>query len=102
MVRVELQTPIHDRGSGEVHWEALVTLTVDGDRHEIDGDEALLDLDCPVMSVRTGEQIAFSAEPEDWARSLVNAYRSGDLIATVVHDDAPVSVEEAAQAGAAA
>lgn len=98
MVRVELQTPIHERDAGTVRWEPLVALTVDGEEHKIEGDSSLLDLHLPVVSLRRGEQIRFSDDPEEWARSLVLAYRSGDLIATVVHDDAPVSEEELTRA----
>lgn len=98
MIRVELQTPIYERGAGTVRWEPLVGLTVDGEEHRIEGDSSLLDLDLPVVSLRRGEQIRFSDDPEEWARSLVLAYRSGDLIATVVRDDAPVSEEELARA----
>ncbi|MGH2783379.1 MAG: hypothetical protein ACRDL4_16365 [Thermoleophilaceae bacterium] len=98
MIRVELQTPIHERTAGTIRWEPLVGLTVDGEEHQIEGDSSLLDLDLPVVSLRRGKQIRFSDDPEEWARSLVLAYRSGDLIATVVHDDAPVSEEELARA----
>ena len=98
MVRVELQTPIHERDAGTVRWEPLAALTVDGERHEIEGDSSLLDLNLPVVSLRRGEQIRFTDDPEEWARSLVLAYRSGDLIATVVHDDMPVTEEELAGA----
>jgi hypothetical protein len=44
--------------------------------------EAVLDVATSVVSLRRGEQIRFSDDPEEWARSLVLAYRSGDLIAT--------------------
>ena len=98
MVRVELQTPIHEREAGTVRWEPLAALTVDGDGHQIEGDSSLLDLDLPVVSLRRGEQIRFTDDPEEWARSLVLAYRSGDLIATVVHDDMPVTEDELAGA----
>jgi hypothetical protein len=98
MVRVELQTPIHERDAGTVRWEPLVALTVDGEGHEVEGDGSLLDLDLPVVSLRRGEQVRFADDPEEWARSLVLAYRSGDLIATVVHDDAPVTEDELAPA----
>jgi hypothetical protein len=98
MVRVELQTPIHERDAGTVRWEPLVALTVDGEEHKIEGDSSLLDLDLPVVSLRRGEQIRFTDDPEEWARSLILAYRSGDLIATVVQDDTPVTEEELAAA----
>ena len=99
MVRVELQTPIHERDAGTVRWAPLVTLTVDGQKHEIEGSSSLIDLALPVVSLRSGEQIRFADDPEEWARSLVLAYRSGDLLAVVVHDDAPVNEKDLAHAG---
>lgn len=64
----------------------------------LDGDSALLDLNMPVVSLRSGETIHFADEPEEWARSLVLAYRSGDLVATVLHDDNPVQDDDIADA----
>jgi hypothetical protein len=99
MVHVELRTPIHDRDSGTVRWEPLVALEVhNGHEPQIEGDRSLLDLDMPVVSLRSGETIHFADNPEEWARSLVLAYRAGDLVAAVVHDDDPVSEEELAGA----
>lgn len=91
MVHVELRTPIHDRATGTLRWETLVSLRVeDGHDPELDGDSALLDLSMPVVSLRSGETIHFTDNPEEWARSLVLAYRAGDLVASVLHDDDPV------------
>jgi hypothetical protein len=98
MVRVELQNPIHERDAGTVRWEPLVALTVDGEGYKVEGDSSLLDLDLPIVSLRRGEQIRFADDPEEWTRSLVLAYRSGDLIATVVQDDNPVTEDELAGA----
>jgi hypothetical protein len=58
----------------------------------------LLDLDMPVVSLRTGDSVRFADDPEEWARSLVLAYRSGDLVATILHDDNPIRDEEIARA----
>lgn len=62
----------------------------DGRPPEIKGDPALLDLHMPVVSLRSGDSIRFDDAPEDWARSLPLAYRAGDLIAAVIHDDDPI------------
>jgi hypothetical protein len=99
MVHLELRTPIHDRATATLRWETLVSLRVeDGHAPEVDGDSALLDLNMPVVSLRSGETIHFADEPEEWARSLVLAYRSGDLVATVLHDDNPVPDDDIADA----
>jgi len=100
MVHVELRTPIYDRGSGDnLRWETLVSLEVQADQPpRVAGDSALLDLDMPVVSLRTGETIRFTEHPEDWARSLPLAYRAGDLVAVVVTDDEPITEDDIARA----
>lgn len=98
MVRVELQTPIHEHDTNTVRWEPLVVLTVNGEEHSVDGDASLLDFELPVVSLRRGEQITFEQDPEEWTRSLVGTYRSGDLLAVVAHDDAPITEDEIAYA----
>lgn len=91
MVHVELRTPIPDPASRSVRWEPLVSLRVDDGRPpEIEGDRTLLDLTMTVVSLSTGESIRFEDAPEDWARSLPLAYRAGDLVAAVIHDDDPI------------
>jgi hypothetical protein len=40
-----------------------------------------------VLSVRTGEPIRWEDDPEEWARSLSDSYRSPYLLAEIVHDD---------------
>jgi hypothetical protein len=99
MVRVELRTPIYERDSSTVRWEPLVALRVEnGQEPEIEGDRSLFDFEMPVVSLRSGETIRFDENPEEWARSLVLAYRGGDLVAAITHDDDPVSEEELARA----
>lgn len=100
MVRVELRTPIYDHASGEgLRWETLVSIEAQDDHTpRVTGDGALLDLDMPVVSLRTGETIHFSDHPEDWTRSLPLAFRAGDLVATVVADDEPITDDDMARA----
>ena len=45
------------------------------------------------MEIVSGEMVDPETQPERWARSLPDAYRSGDLVAVVVHDDHPVPIE---------
>ena len=99
MVHIALQTPIHDQATGALRWETLVSLRVEGGQSPaIEGERGLIDLGMPVVSLRTGEAINFADDPEEWTRSLVLAYRAGDLVATILHDDAPVSEDDIAQA----
>jgi hypothetical protein len=60
------------------------------------GDKALLDLNMPVVSLRSGETIRFAVAPAERAPSLPLAYRASDLITTVVQDAHPVSDDEVA------
>lgn len=99
MVHVELRTPIHESDSSSVRWEPLVALRAEnGHEPEIEGDRSLFDVEMPVVSLRSGETIRFADNPEEWARSLVIAYRGGDLVAAITHDDDPVTEEELARA----
>jgi hypothetical protein len=99
MVHVELRTPIYDPTSGTLRWETLTSLRVDdGHSPELDGDLGLLDFDMPIVSLRSGATIHFADDPEEWARSLVLAYRAGDLVATVLHDDHPVTEDDVVHA----
>jgi hypothetical protein len=104
VIAVELKTPVYERASGAVRWDTLVQLTVEDDGgHQLEGEEpGLLDLEMPVISLRTGQQIRFGDEPQDWARSLIGAFRAGDLVAEVVHDDAPFALSSATDRFAAA
>lgn len=98
MVHVELQTPIPDVPNRTVRWETLVSLRVEnGHAPVFDGDQGLIHLDIPVVSLRTGQSIHFEDAPEDWARSLPLAYRAGDLVAAVIHDDDPIAPEDIGQ-----
>jgi hypothetical protein len=49
------------------------------------------------MSVNHHRLIAFHDDPEEWARSLVGAFRAPDLFIAVVHDDHPYTPTHATE-----
>ena len=89
MVDVELRTPHYDPSTRSVEWHTVAAIRVD-----IRDDMRLLDFHIPVVSLRSGEQVRFEDDPEEWARSLVTAYRAPDLVAVMVSDDHAVGADE--------
>ena len=47
------------------------------------GDRSWLDLEIPILDPETGRSLRFEDDPEAWARRLPEAYRSGEIIATI-------------------
>ena len=94
MVEVELRTPHYDPSTRSVEWHMVATIRVDV-RDEI----GVLDFHVPVVSLRSGEQVRFEDDPEEWARNLVTAYRAPDLVAVVVSDDDAVRTDELRRPG---
>lgn len=88
MVRVEIRTPTYNEESQTIESALLAIVEADGSRLGIEGDKSCVPLD-PVVSATTGRRIDPTSEPEEWARNLPGAYRAGDLIAVIRHDDAP-------------
>ena len=85
MVRVELCRPVKTEEGVEV--VALLQVR-EGQIEELEGPLAhLLDLRMPVMGLTAGRSVRFNDDPEEWARSLVGAFRAPDLFARVVADD---------------
>jgi hypothetical protein len=97
MVELEILAAVDQRGL-EPEWRPLVRLRVDRDDFQVAGDQNVLDFDMPVVSLRTGGQVRFEDDHEEWARSLPTAYRTGDVIVNVLHDDNPIRDDELAQA----
>jgi hypothetical protein len=95
MVAVEIRTAVYDEENARIEWRALALVRADGKQLTIYGEKAddLIDGDVRVVSVQSGKPITAADGPEEWARSLPYAYRSGDIVAAVVHDDAPVRRE---------
>ena len=46
-----------------------------------------------MISLRTGKSVDPLDDPEEWARNLPSAYRSGDLVAVIQRDDRPPALD---------
>jgi hypothetical protein len=92
MVEVEIRTPIYDEESQEIVWRPLALVRADGDDLEVFGDGSCVPLD-PVVSMSSGKSVEAADNPEEWARNLPYAYRSGDLAAVIRRDDDPPALE---------
>lgn len=97
MVELEILAAVGQHGQ-DPEWRPLVRLRVDRHDFQVEGDRNVLDFDMPVVSLRTGDQVRFEDDYEEWARSLRAAYRTGDIIVNVLHDDNPIRDDELAQA----
>lgn len=97
MVELEILAAVDGHGH-EPEWRPLVRLRVDPHGFQVEGDQNVLDFDMPVVSLRTGDQVRFEDDPEEWARNLRTAYRTGDIIVNVLHDDHPLRDAELAHA----
>jgi hypothetical protein len=75
-------------------WRRVALLRVDGDAVYLEGDETAIDFSLPVVSIRTGGQVLFQDDREEWARALPSAYRTGDIVVRVLHDDEPLRDDE--------
>jgi hypothetical protein len=91
MIELELRTPQAGvAASHEAIWEPVARLRVEGHAVEISGEERLIDLGMPVLSLRTGQQIRFEDDPEEWARNLATVFHAPDLVVVVIEDDNPI------------
>lgn len=89
MVEVEIRTPTINEETQEIIWKGLALVRVADGEITVWGDDSVIHLDS-VMSVSFGKTVHPNDEPEEWARSLPEAYRSGDLVAVLLQDeDAP-------------
>lgn len=89
MVELEVRTPKLDEPTGQIEWEVRARLKVMSGEVDIEGDESLIDFSVPVVSFRTGEQVRFEDNKEEWARNLPSSYRAGDLVFAVIDDSDP-------------
>jgi hypothetical protein len=53
----------------------------------------LIDPDEPTLGMPSGRPTTAVGGPEEWARGLIVRFRSPDLAARIVHDDAPLPEE---------
>jgi hypothetical protein len=86
---IELSFCAPRRRGDEVQWDQVAMLRVDRTHFEVDGDQDFAEVrDIEVLDVDSGQTVAYDADPERWARNLPNAFRSGDLVCQITHDDA--------------
>lgn len=91
MIELELRTPQAGvAASHEAIWEPVARLRVEGHVHEVSGEQRLIDFSMPVLSLRTGQQIRFEDDPEEWARNLPTVFHAPDLVVVVIEDDNPI------------
>jgi hypothetical protein len=95
MVEVEIRMPRHDEEAGAIVWESLALVRADENGMNVYGDTSYVP-DESVIHVVTGKEIDHTSAPEEWARNLPYAYRSGDVVAVVLHDDDPMDLPPAA------
>jgi hypothetical protein len=96
MVHTELRSPDVDRDHETVAWVAVASLRVRGDEYELDDPDGVLDLTLPVLNLRTGRNLRFEEDREEWARGLPSVYRGPELIAAIIDDDNPIPETDAA------
>jgi hypothetical protein len=92
MVEVEIRTPIYNEESQQIEWAAVALVRAEAGSFDVYGDADVVPSD-PVLSVVTGQSVDLADDPEEWVRNLPAAYRSGDLVAVSLRDDAPHVLE---------
>lgn len=99
MIEIRFTVP-HPR-HGELEWEPIATIRVEGTRFELQGDESFAEVrDIEVLDLESGQTVVFDADPERWARNLPQAFRSGDLTCEVF-DESGVGLSSRALAARA-
>lgn len=90
MVLVEVHSSVFDEEAGSTRLVWRASVKAQETSIEITGDSRFFgDGDLPVLDALTGVQLTPIGDPEAWARNLPFAFRAGDLVASVVHDDNP-------------
>jgi hypothetical protein len=99
VVDVELRSPVFNEETGTVEMRILALVRAEGSDIQLyrpaDGPHDctdLIDVDMQVVDQATGEIISGRDDAERWARNLPHAFRAGDVIAVVTHDDDPPAV----------
>jgi hypothetical protein len=104
MVIVELRRPTRDENGYAIGSRVVTRIRADGEHLDVEGEEADLNQEQRVLSLRDGRLITPRDGAEDWARSVVVTYRSPYLWGEIVEDTdpledfavAPTEVEEPA------
>jgi len=95
MVETEIRVSRVNAETCEIEWDALAWVRAENDKIEMIGDDSLVQRG-PVVSLALRRSVHAREEPEEWTRSLPHAYRGGDLVAVVIHDDHPSGLPDGA------
>jgi hypothetical protein len=93
MVEVEIRVQSYNEETQQIEWDVRALVRADGGGLDVYGDRSIVP-DDPVLSITTGKQIHSADDPDEWARNLPYAYRSGNPVAVIRHDDDPPNIEE--------
>jgi hypothetical protein len=97
MIEISFSAP--HRRAGELEWDRVAVLRVDGTHFEVEGDQDFAEVrDIEVLDVDSGQTVTYDLDPERWARNLPHAFRSGDLVCHVIGDDASEATARRAMA----
>jgi hypothetical protein len=90
MVIVEVRSPFFNEEEGRADSRLLALVRAEGDHVEVSGSHPqVIDRGMPVLDTGSGETIYAAHAAEQWTRGLPDAFRSGDLVATIVLDSDP-------------
>ena len=87
MVYLKFASPHWDPVLQRMDFQHLADVWVNGQDVHIEGDGSVFSTSIPVVEPESGERLTFEADPERWARALPTAYRSGDLLVSVIVRD---------------
>lgn len=93
MVEVEIRTPTFNEEEQQIGSEGIALVRVVDGEITLYGEESSVPI-APVMSLTLQRSVDPADDPEEWARNLPYAYRSGDLEAVLLRDDAPPVFED--------
>jgi hypothetical protein len=96
VVDVELRSPVFNEETGTIEMRNRVLVRAEGSDIQLYRPAGsphdcieLIDIEMQVVDQATGEIISGRDDAERWARNLPHAFRAGDVIAVVTHDDDP-------------
>ena len=87
MVYLKFASPHWDPVLKRMDFQHLADVWVNGQDVHVEGDGSVFSTSVPVVEPESGERLTFEADPERWARALPTAYRSGDLLVSVIVRD---------------
>ena len=93
MVEVEIRAPVYNEETEEIESQLVAVVRADGPALEVAPPTWAVP-HAPVISLSTGKSVEPDDDPEEWARNLPYAYRSGDLAAVIRRDDNPPDLDQ--------